>query len=164
MNMNQLIKNAFDGVQKLKVVTLCIVLAVSFSSCSERGETSGKVTENVTGTVIGSYANGWAELLVQVDKKYPIGKLIEYVGIQDNCMHLPKDGTYLNVIAVQPNLPLSDFPENETLINKRISFSYRVFSWDVEDDVALFIFGAGNALCQPPFVPHYVITKCQIIK
>ena len=119
-------------------------------------------TENVTGTVIGSYANGWIEVLVQVDKKYPIGKTIEYIETPFSCMELVKDGVYRNVIAVQSDLPLSDFPENESLINKRISFSYRAYCDD--EDYALFLFAAGNAMCVPPVVPIYVITECQIIK
>ena len=147
-----------------KHAAIALILVGSFYSCAKRGEATSDVTENVTGTIIGSYANGWVELLVQVDKKYPIGNTIEYVGNKGNCTHLPKDGTYKNVIAVQPHLPLSDFPENESFISKRISFSFRAFSMDIEEDVALFFFNFGNAMCAPPVVPHYVITECQIIK
>ena len=142
----------------LKCIAILLLLTGNLYSCQKREESGS----DVTGTIIGSYANGWVELLVQIDKKYPIGKSVEYVGTPGNCTHLPKNGTYQNTIAVQPRLPLSDFPENESFINKKIIFSYREYQH--EEDFHLFQNGVGNAMCQSPVVPLYIITKCQIIK
>jgi len=140
-----------------------IAILLIWAGCSYSCEKSPDVTKNVTGTVIGSYYNGWLALLVQVDKKYPIGKAI--VGTKGNCTQIPKDGTYQNVIQVQPSLPLSDWPENETIINKKISFSYRPYGGVDSEDNTLFLTGSpGNALCGPLDVPIYIITDCQIIK
>ncbi|MDR2910009.1 MAG: hypothetical protein LBV47_01385 [Bacteroidales bacterium] len=131
-------------------------------SCKEKEGSGSDTTINVTGIVIGSYSNGWRELLVQVDKKYQIGKTIEYIETCGNCTEFPHNGKYHNMIKVQSHLPLPNLPENETVINKRISFSYRLFN--EEEDTDLFLFGHGNAMCIPPDVPLYVITECQIIK
>jgi hypothetical protein len=85
-------------------------------------------------------------------------------------MELPKTGTYRNVIQVQTLLPLSDLPETETIINKRISFSYRECrrpeEGEEDGDYLLFVVAIvpSNGMCQFPDVPMYVITKCQIIK
>ena len=145
----------------LKCIVIVLILAGSFSSCEMKSEFSN-TPGHTTGTVIGSYFNGSASLLVQVDKKYPIGKTFEY--IQYRCLSLPEYGTYKNMIEVQPRLPLYDFPENETIINKRISFSYRECRYG-EEDFALFDTGKpGNAMCIHPDVPRYIITDCQIIK
>ena len=146
-----------------KHVAIVLFLAGNLYSCAKKGEATD-ITQNVTGTVIGTYYNGWGELLVQVDKKYPIGKTIEYVEITGNCTQLPKSGTYHNMIAVQSHFPISNLPENETVMSKRISFSYRAFSWDEKEDVALFLFGAGNAMCVAPVVPIYIIMDCQILE
>jgi len=174
--MNTIIKNPFERKQKGTVSALCIVclfLAGSFYSCEKRAEFSD-TTQNVTGNVIGSYYyDGTASLLVQVDRKYQIGKTLEYVKGSTYCMsctELPKNGTYQNVIQVQPfpNLPLSEFPETG-IINKRISFSYREYQHMEEGeengDHLLFIIKwvASNGLCTFPDVPMYVITDCKII-
>ena len=66
------------------------------------------------------------------------------------------------MIGVQTYLPLSDFSEHETVINRKISFSYRAYRED--EDAALFAITHGNALCVPPQLPLYVITDCQILK
>ena len=160
--------------QILKFIALIALLtAVGFSSCAKSGEDSANVTENVTGTIIGSYYyGGSASLLVQVDKKYPIGKTIEYeyVNTSGNCMQLPKGGVYKNMIQVQPSLPFSDWSENTEIINKRISFSYREYrrpeEGENDGDHLLFIiaFVFTNGMCPFPDVPKYVITECQIIK
>jgi hypothetical protein len=46
----------------------------------------------------------------------------------------------------------------------RISFSYRNVNWDNQEDTDLFLYGHGNALCAPPEVPIYVITKFNLLK
>ena len=88
MNMNQLIKNAFDGVQKVTVATLCIVLAVSFFSCTSKIENGNEIVtkessnetvteESVVETVTDMEANilgKWELVLVQnanLGTKYP---------------------------------------------------------------------------------------------
>jgi len=138
-------------------VTILLIIG-GFSSCSEKEEDASIVT----GTVIGSYSNGWYSLLVQVDKKYPIGEILECVETPENyCTKMPKAGTYRNMIEVQPFLPLSGLLETETVIGKRISFSYRKYQSEDQD---LFLFGPGNAMCIPPAIPKYVIIDCKIIK
>ena len=121
------------------------------------------ISKNVTGTVIGSYSNGFASLLVQIEKTYPIGKTIEYVHQSCN-LFLPQYGTYRNMIQVQVNnLPLSDLFEKEPINGKRISFSCRAYRCG-EEDAALFNSGKpGNALCMPLDVPIYIITNGQIL-
>ena len=142
-----------------------VMLALSFSSCEKPD-----VTKDVTGTIIGTYYYGGnASLLVQIDKKYPIGKTIEYVEAPTICMNLPKDGVYQNMIQVQPSLPLSDWSENAEIINKRISFSYREYQRSEEGendgDYLLFTvaFVHSNGMCPFPDIPIYVITKCEFL-
>ena len=179
--MKTLISNPFAGLKeslkKVAVAALCVCVLFSMvvgcglladnssdSIVDDNSSDSSDKIEFATGTIIGGYCNGWCELLVQVEKKYPIGKTIVYgESLLLSCTNLSKEGTYQNMIGVQPHLPLSDFPEGETVINKKISFSYRKFSDKVED-IALFLFSAGNTLCAPPEVPIYIITDCQIIQ
>jgi hypothetical protein len=146
-----------------KITAIVLMLAVSFSSCG-KNEKLSDATNNVTGTIIGSYSNGSASLLVQVDKKYPIGKTFVYKQPACNLFMFNGDGTYKNVIQVQPYLPLTGLPEQITIENKRISFSFRAYRYG-EEDAALFDTGTfGNAFCTHPDVPMYVITDCQILK
>ena len=144
-----------------RVIALFIILTGSLASCKKE-DLSGTYN-NVTGTIIGSYSNAFASILVQVDKKYPIGKTIKYVNPPCK-LFLPKYGTYKNMIQVQVNhLPLSNLSENEALIGKRISFSYRDYCYG-EEDAALFDSGQiGDAFCTPPDIPMCVITDGQIL-
>jgi len=169
--MSKVIKKSFERMQKVTVLALCVVLAGSINSCGEKAETSD-MTGNATGIVIGSFFHGGiGSLLVQVDKKYPIGKTIKYdENAPYGCVQLSKTGTYLNMIQIQPypHLPLSDYPE-EGLLNKRISFSYREYQRPEEGadgDYLLFIateLFPVVGLCTFPEVPIYIITDCQIL-
>ena len=151
----------------LKLI-MVLMLAGSFISC-EKSEETNIAFENITGTVIGDYYyGGIGSLLVGVDKKYPIGKTIEYglyCGVQ-----LLNDKTYRNVIQVQPRLPLSNPPDMKTLIGRKMSFSYREYQRGTEGsndgDYHLFLLveTPSNGMCMPPDVPTYVITDCQILK
>ena len=179
--MNRLFKNPFTFVQKVAVVALCVVLAGSFFSCVKRGDSS-EVPQHVTGTVIGRYYYGGnASFLVQVDKKYPIGKTFEYTSSPGIfCIELPEYGTYDNMIQVQPYLPLPGWPKSyldnsgwsevKSIIDKRISFSYREYrrpeEGDDDGDWLLFMFALlpSNGLCTFPDFPTYIITDCTILK
>jgi len=145
----------------MKIFRIIVLLIILAGSLSCKRNDSSDTNNYLTGTIIGGYNNGFCSLLIQVDKKYPIGKTLNYVGVE-TCLAMPNSGVYQNMIEVQPHLPLLDWSETESLINKRISFSYRTFS--PEEDDALFILGFGNALCSSPDVPTYVITNCQILK
>ena len=133
-------------------IALLLVLALNFS-CQNIDKSNA--TENLTGTVIGSYSNGFGSLLIQVDEKYPIGKTYEYTGTSGDCTYIPHNGTYRNVIQVQS---LSD-----PVLGEKISFSYRSFQTGKDD--ALFIVGTGigNDLCGIPDVPIYVILDYKIL-
>ena len=124
----------------------------------ENDDTYQNVTGYVTGYVIGSYYNGFASVLVQVDEKYPIGETIEHPILGD-CLSMPDDGTYPNMIQVQGYFPIRE------MMNKKIFFSYRTYQQ--EGDSALFTAGSGiiiYPLCGgPPTVPIYVMTDCQIL-
>jgi hypothetical protein len=110
---------------------------------------------DATGTIIGTYSNGFISKLVIVDEKYPIGKDIEYIGNKGNCTDMPSDGTYKNIIQVQAlGLKTGD----------KISFSYRAFDSTNEEDSKLFDITLGNAVCGPPAVPIYVITDYKFLK
>lgn len=162
---------------------LMSALCAGFVACNEPKETDpwlgkeipGIETHHATGTVIGSYGNGFASLLVQVDEEFPIGKPVEvassfnpsdpdlYTYQPYPCSTLKNDThsslTYHNLIQVQYKLPVK--------IGNRISFSGR----EIQDititgkDRDLFIIGDGlaNAFCIKPNVPIYVITKYEII-
>ena len=137
-----------------------LVLAGSFASCKDKSDSSADINKDVTGTVIGYYNNGFYSILIQVDKKYPIGKTIKYIGPPAySCTTLPNDGTYLNVIQVQGTIPIVE--TTSKMMNKRISFSYRPYQY--EKDSALFSMGIGNGVCCNPEVPVYVMTNYQIL-
>ncbi|MDR0793421.1 MAG: hypothetical protein LBE82_08955 [Chitinophagaceae bacterium] len=139
---------------KILIGLICLLSLVwvgSFVSCEKNG---GETPQTATGTVVGSYANGFASLLVQVDGKYPIGKTIEYKE-SEICLNLPHSGTYQNIIQVQSL--------SEPIIEKRISFSYRSFQSEKDDTLFTVGSGLGNALCGSPNVPIYVITSYQIL-
>ena len=152
-------------MKTFKITAGLMFFAGFFLSCEKKNETFD-VTRNVTGTVIGSYFHGGVgSLLVQVDKKYPIGKVIEYK--KSECLYMI-DGkeTYKNMIQVQPFLPLSDLSEWDAVIGKRISFSYRDYKRGEEGeegDYHLFVLlvAPSIGLCTFPEVPIYVITDCK---
>jgi hypothetical protein len=129
------------------VCALCSTL----SSCEKSESTEIK---HATGTIVGSYSNGFRSLIIQVDHAYPVGKTINHLNLPGICMNLP-DGVYKNVIQVQTNLSGGE-------INKRISFSAREFQED--NDSNLFSLGVGNAFCTAPSVPIYVVTDHEIIE
>lgn len=131
-----------------------LVFAGSFASCKDKSDSSADINKDVTGTVIGYYNNSFYSLLIQVDKKYPIGKPIEYV-YPPCTLFLPQYGTYRNMIQVQA------FEATSKMMNKRISFSYRPYQY--EEDSALFNISYGIDVCGPPDVPIYVITDYQIL-
>ncbi|MDR1670889.1 MAG: hypothetical protein LBR57_00020 [Alistipes sp.] len=111
-------------------------------------EIPGMEVKHATGTIIGSYSNGFGSLLVQVDEDFPIGEPIEYFD-SFPCTSLPETGTYQNMIQVQANLPK---------VGKRISFSVREYQDEKDRDLFTLGSGFGNTLCGPPSVPMYVVT------
>ena len=144
----------------LKLTAFLLLLAGSISSC-EKEEKHESIKYMATGTIIGSYSNGWLQVFIQVDEQYPIGKTFEYIDTPGDCMYwYGGTGIYQNTIAVQPLEVLEEF--EGTAINKRISFSYREFQR--EEDQDLFLFGHGNSYCVEPLLPVYVITEFQFIK
>jgi len=144
-----------------------LVFAGFFPSCKDKE----KPNERATGVIIGIYSHaGLGSILVQIDEKYPIGKTLEYVtGSQQNCgVQLLNDGTYRNVIQVQPRPPGLEVQHAKT--GTRISFSYREYrrgeEGEDDGDYHLFITRPGQleiGLCLPPDVPVYVITDLRII-
>jgi hypothetical protein len=144
---------------------LMSALCAAVTACNEPNDQNriglgedipGIETKQATGTVIGSYSNGFCSLLVQVDEEFPIGKTIEYnlpAGYRGPAWHpqLPEAGTYLNMIQVQAHLGLE-------ITSNRISFSYRAFIKGKDDD----LFTVGNGMSRwdtaAPDVPICVIT------
>ena len=112
------------------------------------------ISSQMTGTVIGRYINGFGSTLVQVDKKYSIGKTFEYYDSPHPCFSLPKPGTFNNVIQVQVDLPVHN--------GERILFSVRKFAGEQDNPLFIIGDGLGNALCGPPDVPRYVVTDFEI--
>lgn len=137
---------------------LCVLCVVNVACQSEQDE-----IKHATGTVVGSYSNGFVSLLVQVDAAYSIGKTIEDAD-RYPCATLFEEGTYQNLIQVQGSQNESYEKLNAELINKKISFNYRVYQ--EKNDKKLFIPGSGifNGFCMPPDVPIYVITDYETIK
>ncbi|MDR1671403.1 MAG: hypothetical protein LBR57_02680 [Alistipes sp.] len=111
-------------------------------------EIPGMEVKHATGTIIGSYSNGFGSLLVQVDADFPIGESYEYVNGARNCLSLPY-GTYQNLIQVQACL---------SNVGKRISFSVREYQDEKDRDLFTLGSGFGNTQCIPPSVPMYVVT------
>ena len=153
----------------LKFTALSLILLVILTSCKD------KKNYDVTGTIIGSYLHremGTYSYLVQVNKRFQIGQTFEYDRYSECVILLPQYRTYQNVIQVQPYLPLPNWPESflgltslskfESIINKKIFFSYREYE---DDDFALFIVSnpsIGPGSCASPDVPKYIITGCKI--
>lgn len=139
---------------KTIINTFCaaVLMSVLCVGCSESKqefelglgeEIPGMEIQKATGTMIGSYFNGFCSGLVQVDEEYPIGKTIEYA-----------DGTHQNMIQVQSTLPIK--------LRSKISFSFR--EYNKEKDIELFQRSVvGNMLSAPPNVPIYTITEYEIL-
>jgi hypothetical protein len=136
----------------LNLAAILLLMAGMISSCGKEEE---KFKSATTGTIIGGYSNGFVSKLVQVDKKYSIGKSLEYVEVTGDCTYLPENGTYQNMIQIQ-GLGCDD--------GTKISFSYHEYDPENQDDVNLFLFGAGNMMCANPNVPIYVVTDFKIIE
>ena len=113
---------------------------------------------DVTGKVIGRVSgNRFFAILIQVDAEYPIGGTFEQIRNPGPCVELPSAGIFHNMIQVQGFAPYG------TVLNKRISFSYREYRQ--EEDNVLF-FGEGGfvfPLCGFLDVPIYVITNFQFL-
>jgi hypothetical protein len=121
-------------------------------------EIQGVEIKQATGTIIGSYSNGFSSLLLQVDEAFPIGGTIEPVEYKRLYTTLPEDGTFHNMIQVQCDLSVE--------IGKKISFSCREYQAE-KDFEPLFSAngGAARMFGEPkPDVPIYVITKYEILK
>ena len=177
--MNSKNQNLFANPDKLgqvvrRIVALGVVCVLLFAVVSCEGAEDPYTTdemediyvfESVTGTIIGSYSHaGWFQLLVQVDRDYPIGKTFEQTrSLIDSCTRTYRYGVFSNVIGIQM---LEGIVYNVNA-RQRISFSYRMFCHENEDDVLLFLpFGPGfgTAHCAPPKnVPLYVVTDFQIL-
>ena len=149
----------------LRIIKLLILLvfAGNLHSCKKKEE-----FPKATGTIIGTYNCDFVSILVQVDEEYPIGKTIELTSHARDPLYIPNGaGTYHNVIHVPyyKNVPcMCDWPKNEPIINRRLSFSYRVAD-DIEDND---LFSIEGGICQaiygPPILPRFVIMKCKILE
>jgi hypothetical protein len=162
---------------------LVSALATAFVACNNEPDEPGQneesglgevipgiETQQATGTVIGSYSNGFGSLLVQVDEKYPIGKPIEvassyspndpnlYTYQPYPCATLKNDTQstliYQNMIQVQWKLPIE--------AGNKLSFSFRKFLKE-KDDELFTVRLTQNEFCMPPDTPIYVITDYKII-
>jgi hypothetical protein len=148
-------------------MTAGLLTVGGFTACDDPAAGEIEIRQ-ATGTVIGNYSNGFVSILVQVDEEYPIGKTIEYVKAGNvhspAYVYLPEseEGIYLNVIQVQADSDQARLHENETLTNRRISFSYRPFQ-KKKDLEELFVIGVMKMDAVPPDVPIYVITNYQIL-
>jgi hypothetical protein len=131
------------------LLIVAIALLAGVVSCGE------KTSNEATGTIIGSYSNGFISLLVLVDERYPIGKAVEHVATTGDCWSIPNDSTYSNMIQVQ-GLGLR--------VGDKICFSYRAYDPNNIEYSQMFVKTAGNAYCIPPIAPIYVITDYQHLK
>ncbi len=146
---------------------LMSVLCVGFVACNDPNESElkpglgevipGMETMQATGTIVGWYSNGFGSLFVQVDDEYPIGSPIESYN-RYPCGMIP-EGIYQNAIQVQPGL--GNLTSQE-LVNTKISFSYRLFD-EERDDELFTLRNKQNEYCMPPDIPIYTITDFQII-
>jgi len=151
-------------VNLLCATVLMSTLCAGFVACNEPKEHEtglgeeipGKETFQISGTAIGTYTNGFATLVVQVDEEFPIGKPLDIPpGGYDHRSSIENDTdqvvTYSNAIQVQPHLPM--------MIGGKVYFSVREYQKD--KDIDLFIVGSGLAFMDsaPPAVPIYVVTK-----
>jgi hypothetical protein len=125
--------------------------------------------KKATGTIIGSYFNGFGSILVQVDSEYPVGKSLEFYKMVNQASYgayskltMPESGTYPNLIQVQYDLDFHGFSLPQ-MIHRRIEFSYRPFQRD--KDLELFTIGIGIAQndVAPPQVPIFVVTDYRIL-
>ncbi|MCD8171979.1 MAG: hypothetical protein LUD76_00695 [Alistipes sp.] len=148
----------------LKLAAVCFVAICSFISCKSDEKYE---TWQATGTIIGSYSNGFASILLQVDDEYPIGQILECDregrpeshGVNGTGLTMPEAGTYHNIIQVQAHMDKTYYE----ISGKRLSFSYREYNEDKDRD--LFIIGSGVALMfdAPPPVPKYIITSYKLL-
>jgi hypothetical protein len=132
------------------LISYLIIICMSIGGCDKNDESKA------TGLIIGSYCNGFASLIVQVDNKYPIGGTLDYT-VEGIGFSLPKKGVYKNLIQVQFN----GYREGDN-----ISFSYRKFDTNNSDDSKLFICGNGliHGGGRHPDLPVFIITDYTILK
>jgi hypothetical protein len=172
-------------IAALGVMCMLLFAAVSCDSSKEPSASDeledsfdlGVPTGVATGTIIGEYSHGRiASLLVQVDEQYPIGEAIRKSELLGSCVRLPSTfygyEVLQNLIQVQPqrHLPLPNWQKDETLIERRISFSYRksqrAEGENERGDSHLFVSSGmehTHTGCPPPDVPVYVVTDIQIL-
>jgi hypothetical protein len=129
-----------------------ILLLVGMVSCGKDDE-----TRLSSGTIIGSFTNGFCSILVQVDDEYPIGNSLDYT-VEGLGLLLPETGVYKNLIQVQAD---EGYHQGD-----KISFSYRTFNPNNTDDSKLFICGSGliHGNSVPPEVPIFIIVDYIILK
>lgn len=154
--MKKSLKFLFAGV-------LVSALCAGFVACNEPDEPEpglgevipGIETQQATGTIIGSFRNGFTSFLVQVDEEFPIGGTISSGRWAWTTLPEREIGTYyLNVVQVQSQLPIE--------IGNRISFSFREYRRD--RDVYMFSLGPSrDAFENPHDLPICVVTKYEIL-
>ena len=179
--------NLFAKVRRIAVFGIVCMFLFATVSCKKEEQHF----ERVTGIIIGYHFPGQtATLLVQVDRKYPIGRTIRYTA-SAHCawaIQLPNEGSFRNIIGIQPRLYLlsADWekPETEiydrtwyeveawldTAIGKRISFSYRephIKGEEYSCDGCLFVVSPPVIVTMPYCfdlnIPLYVVTDIRFL-
>lgn len=146
---------------------LMSVLCAGFVGCNDGSdglesglgeEIPGMEVLQVTGTVIGSFANGFSSLLVQIEEEFHVGETIDAPTPPARWFYttLPETetGTYFNMIQVQSQLPVE---QGDT-----ISFSIREYRRD--RDLEMFQLGGARDFGElKPDVPIYIVTDYEIL-
>ncbi|MCC8019511.1 MAG: hypothetical protein LIO85_07040 [Rikenellaceae bacterium] len=148
----------------LKLGAVLFLSVYTFLSCKSDEKVE---TWTATGTIIGSYSNGFGSLLLHVDEDYPIGKILECDragnpdshGVNGTGLTMPEAGTYNNMIQVQAHMDKTFYE----IADKNLYFTYR--EYNEEKDRELFTIDSGVAfwLYANPDVPKYVITSYKIL-
>jgi hypothetical protein len=125
----------------LQTTAILLILAGMIIACRKE-----EPVNTATGTIIGSYNNGFTSTIVQVDNKYSTGKSIVEYSTESDCLYLPESGTYHNLIQIQ-GIGCKE--------GDKISFDYRDVNWDNQEDVDLFVYGPSRMHCTAPDVPIY---------
>ena len=150
-----------------KIAAQVVVFMLFFAVVSCNSVDLGVPTGTAAGTVVGWFDNGIVGmLLVEVDKKYPIGR--SFTLSNESCVDwLPEYHPFQNVIRVQPpkHLPLPNVKRPDDIIGRRIFFSHREYKWDRDGHLIRMplISGIPNPGCAALNIPIYIITNIQTL-
>ena len=154
-------KNPFANVRKAALFGVVCMLLFAIVSC-ESAKEEPQQPDRVKGTIIGVHRAFMSTFYVQIDSTYPIGKTF-YDYEWTHCLVMYREGVIPNVITIQ-RLEGVEILENWKVVRTpRISFSYREFNFESEEDRRLFRLGGGTLDCIPAPLPWYVVTEFQLL-